>query len=189
MGSLAEPWGADLPIKALPIIRQIIPEIRYFVLGRGIDEENLRALVAELSLQDQVFFWGWRDYQQLPAFLAQADIGVATYRDYDFVRLSRPMKIIEYMAAGLPVISTRVGGEAQAMIEASRGGEIIEFSAEAFAGAALDLLSNRRKYRLYSEQGQTFAQAYDWERLFDQEFAFIEQWWSFTPAASPPRNG
>jgi glycosyltransferase involved in cell wall biosynthesis len=175
MGSLDEPWGADLPIQALPIIRREIPEIRYIVLGGGVDEDKLRVMVDKLGLEDIVIFCGWQEYEKLPSFLAQADIGVATYRDYEFVRLSRPMKIIEYMAGGLPVIGTAVGGEAQTIIESAIAGEIIEFSAEAFAGAVVDLLSNQTKYDLYSSNAILFAQEHDWEYLLDKEMDFIRK--------------
>lgn len=175
MGSLSDAWGADLPIQALPIIKRRIPKIRYALLGRGPHKSKMKALVTKLGLEDCVFFYGWQEYQHLPSFLAQADIGVATYRDYDFVRYAHPLKILEYMAAGLPVIGTRVGGEAQALIEGAAAGEIIEFTPEAFANAAIEILSNRSIYEMYSGNAANFAREYDWERLLDQELAFIEQ--------------
>jgi glycosyltransferase involved in cell wall biosynthesis len=175
MGTLSKAWGADLPVQALPIIKRCIPAIRYILLGRGPDEAKLRAMVKTLGLEDCVVFYGWQEYQHLPSFMAQADIGVATYRDYDFVRYAHPLKIIEYMAGGLPVIGTQVGGEVQTVIEEAAAGETIEFSREAFASAALDLLSNRSKYELYSANAVTFARDYDWEQLLDRELAFIQR--------------
>lgn len=174
MGSLSDAWGADLPIQALPIIKRSIPGIRYFLLGRGPDEVELRAMAARLGLEDRVFFHGWQEHQHLPSFLAQADIGVATSRDTEFRRYAYPLKIVEYMAAGLPVIGTQVG-QTQAIIEEAMAGETVEFSPEAFASAALDLLSNRSKYELYSANAVAFAREHDWERLLDQELAFIQQ--------------
>ena len=37
MGKLDEAWGADLPIKALSIIKDVIPDVRYLLLGEGPD--------------------------------------------------------------------------------------------------------------------------------------------------------
>jgi glycosyltransferase involved in cell wall biosynthesis len=174
-GTLADAWGADLPIQALPIIKRRIPKIRYILLGRGPYESKMKALVTKLGLEDCVFFYGWQEYQHLPSFLAQGDIGVATYREYDHVRYAHPLKILEYMATGLPVIGTRVGGEAQTLIERAAAGEIIEFTPEAFANAATEILSNRSIYEMYSGNAANCAREYDWERLLDQELAFIEE--------------
>lgn len=174
MGSLSDAWGADLPIQALPIIKKSIPAIRYVLLGRGPDEAKLRAMVARLGLEDCVFFYGWQEHQHLSSFLAQADIGVATSRDTVFRRYACPLKIVEYMAAGLPVIGTQVG-ETRAIIEKAVAGETVRFSPEAFASAAGDLLSNRSKYELYSANAVTFAREHDWEHLLDEELAFIQQ--------------
>ncbi len=174
MGALAEAWGTDLPILALPIIKRQIPEIRYIVLGKGPDESRLRTLAKELGLEDCVHFRYEQDYRNLPRNLAEADIGVATFRDTPFRRYACPLKLFEYMAAGLPVIGTKVG-ETQVIIEKSMAGEIVGFSAEAFADAALNLLSNRSKYDSYSANAINFAREYEMERLLDQELAFIEQ--------------
>jgi glycosyltransferase involved in cell wall biosynthesis len=174
MGKLDEAWGADLPIKALPIIKDVIPDIQYILLGAGPDENNLHALVTDLELENHVAFCGWQEYSSLPQYLAQADLGVATYRDYEFVRFSRPLKIIEYMAAGLPVISTRIAGEIRDTLESSRAGEMIDFSPEEFARVALNILSDQQKYQHYSENAVIYASKMDWEWLFDQELTFIE---------------
>lgn len=174
MGALVEAWGADLPIRALPIIKRQMPEIRYVMLGKGPDESRLRTLAKELGLEDCVHFRYEQDYKDLPRNLAEADIGVATFRDSEFRRYACPLKIFEYMATGLPVIGTKVG-EAQVIIEKSMAGETIDFSAEAFADAALDLLSNRSKYDLYAANAINFAREHDWQELLDQRLTFIEQ--------------
>ena len=177
MGNLDEAWGADLPIHGLPVIRKTIPAIRYVLLGTGPDEGRLRRLVADLGLEACVEFYGWQDYATLPSHLAKADIGVATYRDYEFVRLSRPLKIIEYMAAGLPVIGTRVAGEVQATIDAAAAGETIDFSPAEFARVTLDLLSNRQKYDQCSANAISYARSMGWDQLLENELVFIDDVW------------
>lgn len=175
MGSLADSWGADLPIQALPIIRKQLPDVRYVLIGSGPSEDRLREMTEALCLQDNVLFCGYHEYKYLPRFLAEADIGVATSRDDKFRKYACPMKIIEYMAGGLPVIGTRFEGETQIIIEKAMAGETVEFSPNAFANAVLDILSNRSKYELYSANAVKFAIEHDWMKLLYQEFAFIEQ--------------
>jgi len=173
MGTLGEEWGADLPIQALPLIREIIPEVRYLILGSGPAERKLRTMTTELRLDDCVCFLGKQAYQDLPGFLAEADIGVATSRDNDFRRFASPLKIFEYMAAGLPVIGTNFG-ETRLIIEKARAGLTVEFSPKAFATAVLDLLCDREMYELCSASAIDFASQHDWKRLFDHELGFIK---------------
>lgn len=174
MGSLGEAWGADLPIQALPMIRRQIPEARYIVMGTGPEEGRLRAIVAQSGLEGHVQFLGLQEYRDLPRFLAEADIGVATCRNTDFRRYACPLKIVEYMAAGLPVIGTPVG-ETERIIHKSAAGAVVGFSPDAFAAAAVDLISNRDKYGLYSTNAIAFAREHDWERLLDEELEFVGQ--------------
>jgi glycosyltransferase involved in cell wall biosynthesis len=78
------------------------------------------------------------------------------------------------MAAGLPVIGSKVG-ETQIIIENARAGETIEFTTQEFARSVLDLLSNRNKYETYSANAASYAREHDWERLFNQWWAFVQQ--------------
>lgn len=49
---------------------------------------------------------GPQPYDQLPAFLAEMKVGLTPYADTEFNRGSFPLKTLEYLAAGLPVVST-----------------------------------------------------------------------------------
>ena len=76
------------------------------------------------------------------------------------------------MAAGLPVIGSKFG-ETQFIIDEANAGITVEFSVPAFASAVIDLLINQSEYNVHSANAVSFAKAYDWEQLLDQEFAFI----------------
>jgi glycosyltransferase involved in cell wall biosynthesis len=165
MGSLYSAWGADLPIRALPAIRAKIPNIRYVVLGAGPDEDALRSLAYEkMNLRDCVLFLGRQEPHELPHFLAEADIGVLTCRQVPFREYASPLKAYEYMAAGLPVVGTRVG-EAAKVIETSQSGVIVDSTPEAFAEAVIGLLADSRRYEMYSANAIGCAVTYDWEQV------------------------
>ena len=83
-----------------------LPEsVKLLVVGDGYLRSDLENLVRRSDLGDRVKFVGFVDNKELPALLGQADI---------FIRpsLSEGLGIsfLEAMAAGLPVIATRVGG-------------------------------------------------------------------------------
>ena len=49
---------------------------------------------------------GFRPYEQLPAYLGAMDLGLVPYAATPFNRASFPLKILEYLGAGLPVVAT-----------------------------------------------------------------------------------
>lgn len=59
-----------------------------------------------LAARPNVVHLGPRAYEQLPAYLKLAAVGLVPYLQSDFNRWSFPMKTLEYLAAGLPVVAT-----------------------------------------------------------------------------------
>lgn len=99
-------------IRALALMPQ---NVRFAVLGTGPDEEKLTAFTKELGLSDRVKFLGYVPHEELPAYLAAADI---------FIRPSRSEgmgnSFIEAMAADVPVIATQEGGIADFLFDKER---------------------------------------------------------------------
>ena len=94
--------AVDDVIKAL----EYLPEnIKFLILGDGPDRKMLEDLVVKLKLQNRVIFKGAYDNDDLPQYLAIADV---------FVRPSlsegQGIAFLEAMAAGVPVVATPVGG-------------------------------------------------------------------------------
>jgi glycosyltransferase involved in cell wall biosynthesis len=97
--------GVDILIRAVAVIKKDIPDIRCRIAGDGPDRINLESLAASLDIRDSVEFLGAMPHAELAAVMRGADV---------FVRLSRSEGMgnafVEAMAAGLPVVGTRVGG-------------------------------------------------------------------------------
>ena len=99
--------GLDLLIGALAIIKEKDPDTSYKLIlaGEGPLEESLKFQVKSLKLDKNVVFTGSVGHKELPLYLKISDV---------FVRPSRSEGLgnafLEAMAAGVPVIGTRVGG-------------------------------------------------------------------------------
>lgn len=164
VGTLDARWGVDLPLRAMRLLRREIPDIRLLIAGRGPAEQELRQLASSLELGDAVRFEGFVPHSALPELLAQADVGVATSRCDAFRRYASPLKIVEYMATGLPVICSG-GGEAEQMVEESRAGMNIPFEPEAFAEAVRALCAAPSRLSAYREAAVNYARARSWEQM------------------------
>jgi teichuronic acid biosynthesis glycosyltransferase TuaH len=60
----------------------------------------------ELRRRENVVWMGPQPFEVLPGLLAQADVGLVPYADTPFNQASFPLKTVEYLAAGLPVVAT-----------------------------------------------------------------------------------
>lgn len=62
--------------------------------------------LTRLRQHPRVRWVGFRPYEQLPGYLRHIDVGLTPYVESDFNRASFPLKTLEYLAAGRPVVST-----------------------------------------------------------------------------------
>jgi teichuronic acid biosynthesis glycosyltransferase TuaH len=75
------------------------------LVGPAVDHETERRL-AELTRHPHVQWVGRQPFEKLPGFLRAAVVGLTPYADDAFNRASFPLKTLEYLSAGLPVVST-----------------------------------------------------------------------------------
>jgi len=100
------------------VIRYVIQDdrLRLHVAGAGPDERHLRNLAKS---HENVVFHGYLDAVRLEELLSVADVGVLPMTQASYVAV--PNKLIDYVAYGLPVISS-LGGEAAALLEKYQAG-------------------------------------------------------------------
>jgi glycosyltransferase involved in cell wall biosynthesis len=107
-GSL-KPWhGTDLLIEAFRPLASMHPDARLLIIGEGPEWEALHSKTRALGLERAVVFTGRIDHAEMPACLNAMDIAVAPYREVEDFYFS-PLKLYEYMAAGLAVVASEVG--------------------------------------------------------------------------------
>lgn len=103
VGAIGKLKGEKDLIRALAILRDGKPNLKVSFLGYGA--ESLKEYCDELEITDFVEYLGAVSMDERVRFFQQSDIFVLpTYAE------AMPMSVIEAMAAGLPVISTQVGG-------------------------------------------------------------------------------
>ena len=166
-GSIEEWSGLDVSLEGFARVLAEIPSARYLIVGPNQNDYGraLREQAERLSLGDSVCFMGYRPYGELPELLAEADVGVALFWPTDQMKYAFHLKVVEYMAAGLAVVGTRVG-ETERIIVQAGAGRAIEFSAEAFAAAVLEMLRDEQALAQYAARGIEFARPYDWNLVF-----------------------
>lgn len=121
LGSL-KPWhDVATALDALAVLRQgPVPHARMIVVGDGPERSKLSDHVTRLGLADAVTFCGAVSAAEVPKMLAQAHVGIAPYANSPDFYFS-PLKLYEYMAAGLAVVASDVGHLAEVVKDGVTG--------------------------------------------------------------------
>ena len=101
-------------LRAAALVLPDIPKLEIVLVGDGALRPELERLAADLGIAGNVIFLGER--RDVPAVLASLDVSTLTS-----LSESMPNAILEAMAAGLPVVSTRVGGSAEVVRHGETG--------------------------------------------------------------------
>src|SRR3989344_3295614 len=150
--------AVDDVIKSLGFMPE---EVHFFILGKGPDLEMLEGLAKSERVAGRVHFLGHVDLKEIPKYLKACDI---------FVRpsLSEGMgnSPIEAMAAGLPVVSTQVGGLSDSIIDPDRNPAkrptalaVDTHSPEQIARQVKRFLDNKEERERIVAYAKEFAQA------------------------------
>jgi glycosyltransferase involved in cell wall biosynthesis len=156
----------------LPRIRAARRDARLEIVGHCGSAE-----AARLRAFDAVRVVG--GVESIADAVSGADVGVCPIR----VGAGVQNKLLDYMALGLPGVTTSVGLEG---VEARPGTEVVVAdSAEAMAGAVLELLNDRQRARVVAEAARSFVERkHRWPAQLDPLVERLEQLLASRPAAS-----
>lgn len=170
-----EAWsGLDIIIEALSKVREVIPDIRFLIIGHTTPayKETLKLLIRKYTLERNVAYLGAKPYNDLPIYFREADIGMALYRPVEIRKYGFSLKVIEYMAAGLPVITTK-GTQSEIVVREHDCGMAVDYNPAAISGALVTLLTDGDRFLKLSERAKIAAKRYDWEVLMERYYNLI----------------
>ena len=137
----------DLLEAARKVLKHI-PKALFLLVGedRGIGRK-LKRISIDLGIGEKLRFLGLRD--DIPQLLAASDISVLPSHEEGFSNV-----ILESMAAGLPVVATKVGGNSEAVIDGVTGWLVPPKNPAAMAEKIVDLLHDPQRARSWGKQGR-----------------------------------
>lgn len=166
VGTLHEVKGQQVLIEACSLLKQRaarsirpVPFTCHFV-GDGPDMAMLTQKVAEAGLNEQVFFHGRLDQSEVVEQLHRADVLVTpSVPSADGRREGLPVVIVEAMACGLPVISSRLSGIPEIVLDGVNGFLTEPGDAAAIARAVETLANDPDLRRRFGEAGRCKVEA------------------------------
>lgn len=160
---LLEPlYNVACALRAFALIQKRYPEARLIVAAAGSERSNLEQLASELELRN-VEFMGKVDYERMPAVLDAADIYLNA-NDVD----NMPSSLIECMAAGVSIVTTKAGGIPY-IISHERTGLLVDCNDHvAMAASAMRLLEVSQLGVTIASRARLESQKYRWLAVRDQ---------------------
>ena len=170
------PWsGVECAIEAMPAILAGNSAATLTIVGTGMPSymEHLEGRVRALGLDGAVRLLGLRPVEELPELLAGARLGLAHSEPVEFRRYAMPLKLLEYMAAGVPAIVTEDTEAADAVTRYGCG-VAIPYDADALARAVLELLGDEERCATMRANALRHGPELDWGRVLERECRAVE---------------
>ncbi len=160
-----KPWhGMGFLLDAVAAQGTALNTTRILAVGDGPDLAALRERAAEPDLAGRVILPGRMAHADIPDWLAAMDITVAPYLDQPDFYFS-PLKIVESLAAGKPVVAPALGQISQ-LVQHGETGLLYEPGDADGCGAALaSLIANPRGCAVMGHHARRAAAGWDWTAL------------------------
>ena len=158
------PWkGFRMLIKIMPSIFEINQAFRLVIVGDGPDKKILDSMVRNLGLERKVFLVGKKSQSELATYLAAADMFVLNTGYEGFSH-----QILEAMVAGVPVITTAVGGNKE-IIEQGENGFLVKYNDEFnIVEAIKSLWQDPGLKEEFIEKGKKTVEKFSSERMLSE---------------------
>lgn len=162
-GTMAERLGVDLIIRAVGRLQGRSPDVRLHLWGAGDDHERFQAIVRELKLEHRVHFRpeGY-PLQELPQRLKGMHVGVVGNRRSVAGELMLPVKLLEYVALGIPAVVPRL----RTIQHYFRDDMVSYYDAgdvESLADSLYRIQCQPDLRRMQAERARGFLDEYGWE--------------------------
>lgn len=169
VGTLVQRKGHRNTLKAISMIKGEIPNIKYLIVGKGPEMENLKVLAyRELDLDESVEFLGFLDDDKLIEYYNLADVFIMPSRitEDKFGTEGFGIVYLEANACGKPVIAGNSGGVSDAVIDGMTGILVNPDSVDDIAEAILHLYKNPEDAKLMGEKGRTrIVDEFQWKDI------------------------
>jgi glycosyltransferase involved in cell wall biosynthesis len=163
-GTFESYQGIDLLLRSIPHMRAACPAARYVLVG-GRPEQitQQQQLAEELGVADMVHFVGQHPREEVPQYMALADILVSPRNK----GTNTPLKLYTYLRSGKPILATQIYSHTQILNPDIA--MLVPPTAECLAQGALELLQHPQLARKLASNGQKVAaENYSWEVFLER---------------------
>jgi glycosyltransferase involved in cell wall biosynthesis len=141
-------------------------QVKLLVVGEGDAYEDLKNIQKKYSLYNTLILTGRQPYKDIPEFIAASDYCILpAYPDEKIMQDIVPIKILEYMALGKPVIATKLPGLLKEF-GMDNGILFVDFPSDTLT-CALDPVNQKKSLEL-REKALNYVKKYNWNVITDR---------------------
>ena len=147
--SLKPVYNVEMLIRAIPLVLRQFPEARFIIGGDGEQKEYLQDLAKSLGISDSTRFIGWIPHNELPEYLASADVYVSTS-----LSDSTSLSLQEAMACELAPVVTDLPANREWITDGESGFIVPINDIQALADRITHLLNNNEVRQRFGKAGR-----------------------------------
>jgi len=164
-------WGTDILLEAFDLLIKKHYNVKLIMAGHGPNSQIGSIKKLQQRYPGKIVYFGVVQWTKLFKVLALGDIAVAPYRISGSAMYGAPLKIQEYMAAGLPVISTRTGVIPN-LLEKNGAGIVVDDNSKELSKAIISLIENRKLRKKMARNALHAPNLIEWNSVFDSAFSW-----------------
>jgi glycosyltransferase involved in cell wall biosynthesis len=160
--------------RILDILRRVVarePRAKLLILGEGLfgEESELDELLTAAGLIDHAAFTGWVEARRLPDYFAASDVAIFPFDNTLINRTKCSVKLIDLLAASLPVVADAVGQNTEYIVDGETGLTVQPEDDTAFAEAVVRLLADPGlRARLGAAAARRVRGFFGWDKLVEE---------------------
>lgn len=158
----------DLLIEALTELKHLNWKLQ--IVGEGPELKELKQQVIRNELTERVEFSGWKRQEELVKIYQQADVFV-----FPSTSEGMPNVVLEAMACGLPVITSKIPGCEELVEDGVNGFLIKPRNKEQLKVALIKLITSPEQRGQFGEQSLMRVKTYSWEKVGQSYFELLQQ--------------
>ena len=166
VGRLMEQKNQRMLISAFAAVHNEFPEYELTIYGEGPCRNELEKQIEELGLKESVFLPG--NKKNVHELIADAELFVLT-SNYE----GMPNALIEAMCLGLPVISTKVSGATDLVIDGENGALISVGDKEQLIKVLKELIVDSNKRKQYATMAMKLNEELNIQSIIDKWYQFL----------------
>ena len=155
--------GIDVLLNAAPTVIKKIPEVKFVLLGDGPELDNLKKIAENLKIEKNIEFKGWIKRDKVMNYLADASIAIGPLRSTTVTKNALPIKVLEYMASSLPILSQKDTLANDVLVDDENGYSVTD--SEDLATKIIHILENNEKRIKMGTKSYEMSLKFDWENV------------------------
>ena len=165
IGNLIKIKGVDVLINSFYEVKKYIPDSYLFIAGTGEERNELKELVKELDLENDLYFLGYISGEEKYSLMKSANVLVLPS-----LWESLPIAVLEGMACGKPIIASNVGGVPYLVDDGVNGFLVQPGEVNELADKIITLLKDKKLQEAMGRESLNRSEDFEWNKIAEKTF-------------------